>query len=299
MLNELDWNLIPAFLATAETGSLSGAARRLGVSQPTVGRHIAELESALGVRLFDRTAQGLRITEIGVALLDNAGAMREQADGLRRLAESRAEAVHGTVRLTASEMAATYVLPRILSDLHEIEPRIEIELIASMTAENLLLREADIAVRMFRPEQNDVITRHVNTLQLGVFAHRDYIARRGLLTELSDITGHSVIGYDREDLMIRGFRRAGFEVDREFFCFRSDCQTAAWEMVKAGFGIGIGPVFLAQKDPDLVHLFPDAEFEGLSLPIWLTAHRDLHNSRRIRLVYDFLAERLGELDLRS
>lgn len=297
MLRTLDWSLVPSFLATAEEGSLSGAARALGISQPTVGRHIADLEESLGVRLFDRTSAGLRITEVGLSLVENAQAMRERAESLRRIAEGRAEMVEGTVRITASEMVATHLLPPILTALHREEPRIQIELVASLSPENLLLREADIALRMFRPEQNDVITRHVAELQLGIFAHRDYLERHGMPNSLTETSDHTIIGYDRLDIMIRGFRRAGFEVDREYFNFRSDSQTAGWAMVRAGFGIGFGPVHLGKREPELVQLFTDDEIEGLVLPIWLTAHRDLRHSRRIRLVYDFLVAQLSRLEL--
>ncbi|MCT8974533.1 LysR family transcriptional regulator [Microbaculum marinisediminis] len=292
----LDWNLIPSFLATAETGSLSAAARRLGISQPTVGRHVADLEQSLGVRLFDRTSSGLRITETALSLVEHAQDMRERAESLRRVAEGKAEAIEGTVRITASEMVAIYLLPDILAALHLAEPRIGIDVVASMTPDNLLLREADIALRMFRPEQNDVITRHVNDLEIGMFAHPDYLARRGTPTELSDLDRHSMIGFDRIDVIVRGFRRVGIEIDRDFFSYRCDSQSAGWEMAKAGFGIGFGPAYLGRRD-GLVRLFPDIKHEVLELPIWLTAHRDLRHSRRIRFVYDFLAERLSALDL--
>jgi molybdate transport repressor ModE-like protein len=297
MLPDLDWNLVRTFLATAEAGSLSAAARQLGISQPTAGRHVADLENVLGVRLFDRTAAGLRITEVGTSLVENAQAMRERAEGLRRIAEGRSEAIEGTVRISASEMVAVHLMPEILTALHRAEPRIQIELVASVTADNLLLREADIALRMFRPQQADVITRHVTDLRLGIFAHQNYIQRYGRPGDLDAIRGHAVVGYDRVDIMIRGFRRAGFDVARDFFSFRCDSQIAGWAMVMAGYGIGIGPVYLGRDEPALVQLFTDTPIEGMELPIWLTAHRDLRHSRRIRLVYDFLAEKLSALDL--
>ncbi|MEJ8570209.1 LysR family transcriptional regulator [Microbaculum marinum] len=296
MYSSLDWSRVPSFLATAEEGSLSGAARVLGISQPTVGRHIAELEASLGVRLFDRTSAGLRITEVGLSLVEHAQAMRDRAESLRRVAEGRAEAIEGSVRITASEMVAVYVLPGILADLHIAEPRIKIDVVASMTPENLLLREADIALRMFRPEQNDVITRLVAEMGIGLFAHPDYLARRGRPDTVAGLSEHSLIGFDRIDVIIRGFRRVGVEIDRDVFAYRCDSQAAGWEMVRRGFGVGIGPIFLGQRD-GLVQLFPELRNETLDLPIWLTAHRDLRHSRRIRFVYDFLADRLSSLKL--
>jgi len=296
MSSNLDWSLIPAFLATARTGSLSGAARELGLSQPTVGRYIADLETSLGVRLFDRTSAGLRITEIGLSLVENAEAMHERAESLRRIAEGRAEAIEGSVRLTASEMVAVYILPEMLAALHLEEPRIRVDMVASMTTENLLLREADIALRMFRPEQNDVITRHVGDMTIGMFAHPDYLARRGVPRTIADLAGHSVIGFDRIDVIIRGFRQVGFEIDRDFFAYRCDSQAAGWEMAKAGFGITFGPTVLGARD-GLERVALAIDREVLTLPIWLTAHSDLRYSRRIRFVYDFLASRLSAANL--
>jgi DNA-binding transcriptional LysR family regulator len=296
MLRNLDWSLIPSFLATAEAGSLSGAARLLGISQPTVGRHIADLEACLGVRLFDRAASGLRITEVGLSLVEHAQGMRDRAESLRRLAEGKAEAIEGTVRITSSEMVTAHLLPPILTELHHAEPRIQLEIVASLAAENLLLREADIALRMFRPEQADVITRHVADFELGIFAHPDYLGRRGTPATFAELDGHSVVGFDRTDILIRGFRTAGLDIDRDFFAFRSDSQSTGWEMVRSGFGIGFGPVVLGRRH-GLTQIFTDLKYEALRLPIWLTAHRDLRYSRRIRFVYDFLAERLPTLDL--
>lgn len=294
---DLDWNLVQSFLETADQGSLSAAARRLGLSQPTVGRHVADLEAQLGVRLFDRTAGGLRITEVGLTLAERARAMRQEAMSLRRIAEGSAGAVDGTVRLTASEMVAMNLLAPILADLHLAEPRIQLEVVASMVPENLLLREADIALRMFRPQQNDVITRHVCNMRIGFFARRDYLDRRGRPAGLEDLAGHSLIGFDKVDALVRGFRVAGMDVDRSFFRFRSDCQSVGWEMVRAGFGIGVGPVFLGSADPSLEQVLRDTQAEQLVLPIWLTAHQDLRSSRRIRFVYDFLADRISALKL--
>ena len=175
----LDWSLLQSFIAVAGKGSLSAAARALGGSQPTMGRHIGALESELGVRLFERTACGLELTPTGLELLDHARRMDAAANHLSLAAEGRAEAVAGTIRITASEIVATYILPEILTALRRAEPEIEIELVASDRSENLLQREADIAVRMYRPPQADVFTRKVGDLKLGIFAAESYVARRG------------------------------------------------------------------------------------------------------------------------
>ncbi len=179
MTESLDWTHLQSFIAVAEHGSLSGAARALGGSQPTMGRHVAALEAALGVRLFDRTAGGLALTPTGADLLDHAGPMGQAANRVALAAQGRSEAIAGTIRLTASEIVATYVLPGILAELHQLEPEIQIELVASDRTENLLRRDADIAVRMYQPTQADVIARKVAELPIGIYAAHDYLARPG------------------------------------------------------------------------------------------------------------------------
>jgi len=290
----VDWGYLQSFIAVAEGGSLSAAARLLGASQPTMGRHIALLEEKLGVRLFDRVATGLELTETGAELLEYAEQMATSAGRLSLRAEGRSEAIAGTVRITASEIVAAYVLPEILTDLRRSEPEIDIELAASDRTENLLRREADIAVRMYRPTQNDVITRRVGSLKTGIFAAHDYLATRGEPGTLTDFQHHDVIGYDRSDLVIQGFRAAGLEVDREFFAFRSDNQIVAWRMVVAGFGIGFNQVQVGRAEKRVRQLFVETPLP--ELPIWLTAHADLKTSRRIRRVYDFLADQLGRIN---
>ncbi len=286
-----DWNLIHSFLAAAETGSLSAAARRLGTSQPTVGRHVDDLEARLGVRLFDRTRKGLKPTRTGLALIDQARAMRDGADAVHRIATGRSEQIGGTVRLTTSAMLAAFVMPPILADLRRAEPAIQIDLVASDRTDNLLQREADIAVRMYRPTQRDVITRKVAEFPLGCFAHRAYLARRGTPKEIGDLTDHDVIGYDRSQDLIDGLRDAGFAVDRSFFSFRCDDHVVGFQALKAGLGIGFTQVWLARREPDLVPLFTDAPIPAL--PAWLTVNRDIRTAPRIRFVYDFLADRLS------
>ena len=287
-----DWSLLQSFIAVAGEGSLSGAARALGGSQPTMGRHVGALEAALGVRLFERTAGGLELTPTGVELLDHARRMAEAAGRLSLAAEGRAEAIAGTIRLTASEIVATYILPEILTALRRAEPEIEIELVASDRTENLLQREADIAVRMYRPTQADVFTRKVGDLRLGMFAAESYVARRGAPQSFEEFRDHDIIGYDRGDQIIRGFRAAGLDVGRRFFSFRCDNQVVCWRMVVAGYGIGFNQISIGEAEPRVTRLAVDARLP--SLPVWLTAHSELKTSHRVRRVFDFLADALGQ-----
>ena len=291
MAKSFDWTHLQSFVAVAEHGSLSSAARSLGGSQPTMGRHVGALEAALGVRLFERTAGGLELTPTAVELLEYAARMAEAADRLSLAAEGRSEAIAGTIRITASEIVAVYLLPPILTALRQAEPEIEIELVASDRTENLLQREADIAVRMYRPTQADIFTRKVGELHIGMFAAHAYLERRGIPRSLEDFPSHDVVGYDRGDQIIQGFRAAGLDVDRRFFSFRCDNQVACWHMVVAGYGIGFNHAQIGEAEPRVRRLQVDAVLP--KLPIWLAAHSELKTSRRVRRVFDFLAQHLA------
>lgn len=294
-MSNLDWNLIRSFVAVAETGSLLAAARNLALSQPALGRHINELEKTLTMTLFVRSPAGMRLTEAGMLLLADARAMQAEANRLLMKAAGSVESIKGSVRLTASQIVATYYLPDILSAFRIVEPEIEIELVSSNSIANLLARNADIAIRMVRPTQNDVIATKIADVSMGAFAHRDYIARSGLPADFHDLIRHVVIGYDRDDLMLRTMKQMGIEGDRSWFSFRTDDQVAAWELVKSGAGIGFGPAWLAARSANLLPVLPSLNLPAL--PMWLAAHQDLRTSRRIRRTMDFLTESLKALPL--
>ena len=291
MSQSFDWNHLQTLVAVAEHGSLSGAARALNGSQPTMGRHIGALEADLGVRLFERTAGGLELTPTGIELVEHARHMAVAADKLALTATGRSEAIAGTVRITASDIVATYILPEILTALHQAEPEIVIELVASDRTENLLQREADIAIRMYRPTQTDVFTKKVGDMRLGLFAAPSYIERRGAPRSYIGILDHDFVGYDRNDVMIRGFRAAGVDVDRDFFTFRCDNQVVVWQMVIAGYGLGFNQLKIGHAEPRVVQV----ELDGVlpELPVWLTSHSELKTSHRVRRVFDFLADQLS------
>jgi len=287
MTTPFDWTRLQSFVAVAEQGSLSGAARTLGSSQPTMGRHVSVLENELGVRLFERTAGGLELTPTGIELLAHARPMAEAANRVSLAAAGRSESVAGTIRVTASEIMATYILPDILTALHRREPEIDIELVASDRTENLLQRDADIAVRMYRPTQADIFTRQVGHLQIGMFAAHDYIEQHGIPETPADLPHHDIIGLDRGDQLLQAFRAGGLTVDRRFFSFRCDNQVVGWRMVVAGFGIGFNAVGVGRAEPRVAQIQLDTALP--SLPIWLTAHAELKTSMRVRRVFDFLA----------
>ncbi|MEK9947222.1 MAG: LysR family transcriptional regulator [Alphaproteobacteria bacterium] len=286
-----DWDHLRVFVGVAEHGSLSAAGRELNISQPTVGRHIQALEDSLGVRLFQRTVRGLDLTDTGRDLLEHGREMAAAADRLALAAAGREAAVSGTVRVTASAFVATLTLPEIIADLRLAHPEIEIELVASDATENLLQREADIAVRMYRPRQVDVITRKVSELSLGVYAANSYLSRRGTPRELNDLLAHDIVGYDRDETILQGFAAVGVDVDRHFFVARCDDQVAYWHLVVAGVGIGFSQVRVGDAEPLVSRVLPD--FAIPPLPVWLTAHAGLRTNPRVRRVFDFLAERLA------
>ena len=284
-----DWSLWRSFGAVVETGSLSAAARKLALSQPTLGRHIESLEQALGIALFERTLSGLKPTETALRLYEPvAGAARALSEA-ELVAEGQSATLGGSVRLTASTVISHYVLPPLLAKIREAFPDVALELVPSDSAENLLLREADIAVRMFRPTQLELVTRKLGVIPTVCCAHESYLARRGRPTRLEDLREHDLIGFDRSELIINAAGSIGLKVQRADFNVRTDSQTAAWELVKAGLGIGFGQQRLVADAPGMVALLPEI---GLPLEVWLTTHRELFTSRRIRAIYDALADKL-------
>jgi DNA-binding transcriptional LysR family regulator len=286
-----DWSLIRAFLAVAETGSLSAAARRLHTSQPTLGRQIKALESQLGSTLFTRHARGLSPSDQGQALLPAARAMQEAAHQMGLQAAGQAEGLSGTVRITASQIVSHYMLPPILAGMRQAEPRISIELAPNDNPENLLFREADIAVRMFRSTQLDVVTRHLGDLPIVIFASRDYLDRRGRPRTPDELTSHDLIGYDRSELILRGMRDAGFAATRDWFALRSDDQAACVELARAGCGIGFIQRHIVENDPSLEII--DIGIDLPALPVWLAAPQSTRRSPRIARVWDLLASGLA------
>jgi DNA-binding transcriptional LysR family regulator len=288
MDNAPDWTLLRSFLAVAEAGSLSGAARALGLSQPTLGRHIAEIEAGLKLTLFTRAAKGLTLSVAGTALLPHARAMKEAAQALSLAAAGRDVEMSGTVRITASQIMATYILPAMLADLRMREPQIEIELVPSDTTENLLFREADIAVRMYRPTQLDLITRHLVDLPLGLYGAKTYLDRVGRPTTPDAVLALDIIGFDRSDVMLRMLSGLGITRTRGDFPVRCDDQVVYWNLVRAGCGIGGMQCLVGDADALVERVAPFVVLPAL--PVWLTAPEALRQTPRIRRVFDYLVE---------
>ncbi len=286
-----DWHLFRAFLAVVREGSLSGAARTLGATQPTLGRQVAALEASLGVSLFTRSIAGLSPTEAGVRLVPSAEAMAAAAEAALRSASGNVDEECGTVRITASEIIGGEVLPPILADFHARHPRTSVELALSNRNEDLLRGDADIAVRMVRPTQGGLVAKRIGRIDCGLYGHRRYLEGRAMPQGLPDLSRHALIGYDRNPAYARMIERMGLPSSRDTFAFRSDSDLAQLAALRAGFGIGVSQLGIARRDRNLVPLL-HAELT-FSMDVWLAMHRDLRGDRRIRLVFDHLALELA------
>lgn len=288
--SEPNWDHYRTFLAVLKEGSLSGAARALGLAQPTVGRHIEALEQALGFSLFVRSPHGLAPTESARQLMPYVEALASTAAAVLRTASGQAGEARGAVRVTASEVIGAEVLPAILGPVREAHPELAVELVLSNRIENLLTREADIAVRMVPPDQDALIARHIGEIPLGFFARKDYLERHGAPRSLADLARHALIGFDRDESSIRAFAARLGPIDRNMFALRTDNQLAHLAAIRAGFGIGVCQVSLAKRDPSLVRVLRD-QFAA-TLGAWVAMHEDLKETRRCRVVFDALAEGL-------
>jgi DNA-binding transcriptional LysR family regulator len=283
-----DWALVRSFLAVLDAGSLTGAARRLGAQQPTLSRHVAELEAQLGAPLFERTGRGVTPTAAGLAIAEAARQMQDGAEALARGLVRTREATSGTVRVTTSQVAATWLMPPLLARLADAEPGITVELVASNQIANLLRREADIAVRMVRPAQASLVARKLADIAIVAAAHRDYLARAGTPRRPEDLLRHRLIGYDRDQTIVRGFAALGLVLPRERFALRTDDQVAYGRLVAAGAGIGFVARYNLRHWPGVVAVLPQLAIPPL--PCWLAVHREIRGNRLVRRVWDFLAE---------
>ena len=293
-LAHFDWSLIQSFISVAETGSLSAAARALGLTQPTVGRQIKAFETQVGADLFQRQPRGLILTEAGASLLPAAQRMRDAAGDMALSAAGQDAGLTGTVRITASIYMAQHSLPPILAGLRKDAPEIEIEVVASDAADNLLFREADIAVRMFRPTQLDIVARHLGDMELGVFASESYLERvGGVPGSIEDLMTLDWVGYDRSELIIKGMRQLGIEVSRGFFKTRCDMQTGYWALVTAGCGVGAGQHQVAAATKGIGNVAPGLKIDPM--PVWLAMHESLRHVPRIRRVWQALEAGLTPL----
>jgi DNA-binding transcriptional LysR family regulator len=292
MASEIGWELYRSFLGVLQEGSLSGAARALGITQPTVGRHIAALEKALGTALFTRSHTGLLPTESAVALRVYAEAMDSTAAALERAATSQGQDVRGVVRITASETIGVEVLPSIIARLREEYPDLKIELSLTDRVQDLLRREADIAVRMTHPRQENLVACRVGQVELGLYATRAYLDRHGTPRNTSDLTRHAIIGFDQANAFLRGAGKSLPALTRDIFSLRTDSAHAQLALLRSGAGVLLCQVPIARRNASLVRLLPRQI--SLSLEIWITMHEDLRGRPACRVTFDALVAGLSQ-----
>ncbi|MCK6425995.1 MAG: LysR family transcriptional regulator [Burkholderiaceae bacterium] len=283
-----DWALVQSFLAVLDAGSLSRAARQLGAQQPTLSRQVAALEAQLGAPLFERTGRGVQPTALALAIADDARTMQLGAEQLQQRLARQRSGTSGCVRITASQVAASYLLPPVLTALQAAEPGIEVELVASNQLTNLLRREADIAVRMVRPTQASLVARKLADIPITACAHESYLARAGTPKRPDDLLHHRLVGYDRDDTLLRGFAAMGAAIGREHFALRTDDQLAYGRLVAAGGGIGFLAAYNLRWLEGVVPVLPLLAIPPL--PCWLAVHREIRGSALVRHAFDFLAE---------
>jgi DNA-binding transcriptional LysR family regulator len=289
---KFDWNRARAFLVTAEEGSLSAAARALGMAQPTLGRQVDALEEELGVILFERVGRGFALTPSGLDLLDHVRAMGDAANRVSLSAAGNAQSIEGTVRITASEAHAAILLPPILARLRQSHPGIRIDIIASSVSSDLRRREADIAVRNYQPTEPDLIARKLRDIPARLYATPEVIERLGNPKLPYDLRDAEFINIDRTGIFIKGLNALGLNLTERNFPILAENYLVMWEMVKHGLGIGIQDGVIGDREPVVRRVLPD--LEPLVFSMWLVTHREVNTSRRIRVVFDLLAEELSK-----
>ncbi|MFT5521328.1 MAG: DNA-binding transcriptional LysR family regulator [Enterobacterales bacterium] len=286
-----DWNRARAFLVTAEEGSLSAAARALNMTQPTIGRQIKALEEELGVVLFERVAQGLFLTPSGLELMEHVQVMGEAANRFSLTANGQSQDIEGNICISASEVHAIFLLPAVIKKLRRLEPKIQIEIVASSEASDLGRREADIAIRNFRPTQPDLIAKKINDVSAYLYATPEYINTLGHNITLDTLRDAEFINFDSTGMLIKGLNDLGLKITKANFPILTESFITHWELVKQGLGIGIIQSHVGDSEILVKRVLPNF---AINFPIWLTTHREVKTNRRVRLVFDLLAKELAK-----
>jgi len=286
-----DWNQARSFLAVAEEGSLSAAAAALKLTQPTITRQLAALEEDLKVMLLERTGRTVSLTPAGLDLLEHVRAMAEGANMMSLAASGQSQDIEGKVRVTASEMIAVYLLPDILDRLSQMAPDLQLEIAADNSVRDLLLREADIAIRHMRPEQPNLIAKLVCDHTMRFYAVEDYITRYGPPQQTGDMSAHQFVSFGDFERIVGYLKLVRLDLSQRNFRYASNSQLVEWEIARKGHAIAIMNDNIAAKFPEFQPVL--TEIEPFSIPVWLVAHRELQTSRRIRLVFDILADAMA------
>ena len=288
-----DWDLAKAFLATAETGSLSAAARQLGTSQPTLSRQVAAFAEVLGVTLFERVGRGLQLTSTGADIAAHLKPMAEAANAAARAASGQSQSIDGHIRITSSEVYAIHVLPPILARLRNEAPGVTVEVVASDKITDLRRREADIAIRNNRPEDPELFARKVADDRATFYATSDFLERNGNPQSLEDLSDVDFLAIDEIETTMGYYNGIGLTLSAKSFPAVSASIPTQWALTTAGVGVGVAPLHVGDKDPRVQRVFENAP--EIPFPVWIVAHRELRTSRRVRLVFDLMAEMLPEI----
>jgi DNA-binding transcriptional LysR family regulator len=286
---KFDWNNTRAFLVTAEEGTLSAAAKSLGLTQPTLSRQVAALEAEMGITLFERVGQRLVLTEAGMALLEFARSMGAAASQFSLGATGQSQQIEGTVVISAGELDAVFRLPKIIAKLRLAESGIDIEVVVTNETSDLKRREADIAIRSFRPTQNDLIVKKLGEENIWLYGTEDYLQRLPLLSETSDI---QIIGFDRSNGVSDVLNQQGWNLTKQNFRLVTSFQMLQLELCKEGLGLVFLPEDMEGRYPSLVRAFEHMG-PALKLPVWLVCHQELRTSPRVRRVFDFIAKEMA------
>jgi DNA-binding transcriptional LysR family regulator len=287
----MDWNQARAFCATADSGSLSAAARKLGLTQPTLSRQVAGLEAALGATLFERIGKRLALTDAGLSLVEHARAMSTAAEAMALAAAGKSQDIEGRVTISATDAVSTYVLPGLVARIREKAPQVTLAIVASDTLSDLRRREADIAIRHVRPTEPELIAKLVGEMTAHFYAAERWIAKHGMPRSVAELGAAELLGFEPIDQFAEHLRAAGIPIAADRFRTVSANAVVLWEMVRQGIGICMMLQEIAEPMPGIVRLLPDRP--GTQVPVWLVSHRELRTSRRVRLVYDVLAEELS------
>ena len=288
--DRLDWAHLRSFLATAETASLSGAARKLGLTQPTLSRQVAALEQNLSVLLFERVGRGLDLTDAGRELLAHVREMGDAAQKVAVTATAQRSDISGEVRITASDIYASAFLPEIVLEIRRRAPGLSIEIVATNDISDLMRREADIAIRNVRPEQPDLVARLVREARGRFYAASSYLNKRGRPKVITDLVQHDWVAFGDVGRNVEFANALGIPLTRDAYKTSSQSGIVAWEMARAGLGICPMDETMGDQTAGMERILEDLKVD---FPIWLVTHREVHTSPRIRLVYDILAEAIA------
>ena len=281
------WDDIRFFLAVARTGSLSGAARALGVGHVTVGRRIAPLEKRLGVTLLNHTPDGFIATSAGETILQQCAAMESAALNLERIVAGRDALVTGSVRITTTEGLAYQLVAPAIATLRDTHPELRIDLIAGVRSLDIARREADLAVRFARPSASDLVCRKLGEVAFSLYASKRYLARKGVPKQGRGLAGFDLITFTGAPAAMSPFFM-GESLDGARIALRCDNPLIQLRAAATKGGIAEAACFLGDATPDLVRVWPDKV--PARRAVWLIMHRDMRRAARIRAVVGVMIE---------